>query len=134
MRYALLLWAALRFAPASASAQDDDAAVYDTIPLTAEAAAEPTEQAEPQRAVLGEVVVTTTKRASDIRDIPLSIDAFSDDELTTIGAMNLVGTNLTNVFEPAVVFGTPNTGGILTIFNPPRFVPAADDVAGLTRR
>jgi hypothetical protein len=27
---------------------------------------------------------------------------------------------LTNEFEPAVVFDTPNTGGILTIFNPPR--------------
>lgn len=36
--------------------------------------------------------------------------------------LNLVGTNLTNEFQPAVVFDTPNTGGILTIFNPPRTV------------
>jgi hypothetical protein len=36
--------------------------------------------------------------------------------------LSLVGTNLTNEFKPAVVFDTPNTGGILTIFNPPRAV------------
>ena len=33
---------------------------------------------------------------------------------------SLIGSNLTNEFKPAVVFDTPNTGGILTIFNPPR--------------
>lgn len=37
-------------------------------------------------------------------------------------AISLVGNNLTNEFEPGVVFDTPNTGGILTIFNPPRSV------------
>jgi outer membrane receptor protein involved in Fe transport len=33
---------------------------------------------------------------------------------------SLIGSNLTNEFKPAVVFDTPNTGGILSIFNPPR--------------
>ncbi|NKI16328.1 TonB-dependent receptor [Spongiibacter sp. KMU-166] len=37
-------------------------------------------------------------------------------------SINLVGNNLTNEFEPGVVFDTPNTGGILTIYNPPRSV------------
>lgn len=37
-------------------------------------------------------------------------------------ALSLVGTNLTNEFKPGVVFDTPNTGGILTIFNPPRSI------------
>lgn len=36
--------------------------------------------------------------------------------------INLVGNNLTNEFKPGVVFDTPNTGGILTIFNPPRSI------------
>ncbi|MEX1669543.1 TonB-dependent receptor [Zhongshania guokunii] len=35
---------------------------------------------------------------------------------------SLIGANLTNEFKPAVVFDTPNSGGILTIFNPPRTV------------
>jgi outer membrane receptor protein involved in Fe transport len=35
------------------------------------------------------VIVTATKRAVDIRDIPISIDAFSGEELTAIGATNL---------------------------------------------
>jgi len=36
--------------------------------------------------------------------------------------INLVGNNLTNEFKPGVVFDTPNTGGILTIINPPRSI------------
>lgn len=36
--------------------------------------------------------------------------------------LNLVGNNLTNAFEPGVVFDTKNSGGILTLFNPPRSV------------
>ena len=71
-----------------ARAQDSEA-VYDTIPLPAEPVAESAANKEPQRTVLGEVVVTATKRASDIRDIPLSIDAFSGEDLTTIGATSL---------------------------------------------
>ena len=34
--------------------------------------------------------------------------------------LSLVGSNLTNEFKPAVVFDTPNTGGILAIYNQPR--------------
>ena len=37
-------------------------------------------------------------------------------------AIKIVGNNLTNEREPGVVFDTPNTGGILTIYNPPRSV------------
>ncbi|WP_286696031.1 TonB-dependent receptor domain-containing protein [Spongiibacter sp. UBA1325] len=36
--------------------------------------------------------------------------------------VSLTGSNLTNEFKPGVVFDTPNTGGILTIYNPPRSV------------
>ncbi|MGQ0622885.1 MAG: TonB-dependent receptor [Panacagrimonas sp.] len=36
--------------------------------------------------------------------------------------LNLVGTNLTNEFEPGVIFETKNSGGILTTFNPPRSI------------
>lgn len=43
----------------------------------------------PARRVIEEIVVTATKRSTDIRDIPLSIDAFDGDALRDIGATNL---------------------------------------------
>mgnify|MGYP003625109564 CR=1 FL=1 len=43
-------------------------------------------------------------------------------------SINLVGNNLTNEFEPGVVFDTPNTGGVLTIYNPPRSVSLGVEV------
>jgi len=47
---------------------------------------------------------------------------FRFPELWGEPSINLVGNNLTNEFEPGVVFDTPNTGGLLTIYNPPRSV------------
>lgn len=41
--------------------------------------------------------------------------------------LSLVGTNLTNVFKPAVVFDTPHSGGILVIFNQPRSITLGID-------
>lgn len=79
---------ALLFAASLANAQDE--VTYDTIPLAEEAPAAVAEEDDgTQRAILGEVVVTATKRESDIRDIPLSIDAFSGEDLTTIGATSI---------------------------------------------
>ncbi len=40
-------------------------------------------------AVLEEIVVTATKRPQSVRDIPTSINAFSGDDLTSIGATTL---------------------------------------------
>lgn len=75
----------------AASAQDAE-----TAPTVSTVAAPPVEDAEaapvatpPARRVIEEIVVTATKRSTDIRDIPLSIDAFDGDALRDIGATNL---------------------------------------------
>ncbi|MGQ0622884.1 MAG: TonB-dependent receptor plug domain-containing protein [Panacagrimonas sp.] len=74
---------------------DDGTAVaehttYDLIPLPPAAqTAPPVVDALPRVKIADPVIVTATKRVADIRDIPLSIEAFSGEDLRRIGADNL---------------------------------------------
>ncbi|MGQ0700689.1 MAG: TonB-dependent receptor [Panacagrimonas sp.] len=81
------------FRPAVAETSEEsiaaDAPVYDSIPLPPEPAEEMIAPSIPKVTVLEEVIVTATKRAVDIRDIPLSIDAFGGDALREIGANDI---------------------------------------------
>ena len=74
-------------APPEASSEPMTVPVIEVIPPAdgGEALPAPT----PPARVIEEMVVTATKRATNIRDIPLSIDAFDGDALRDIGATNL---------------------------------------------
>lgn len=92
-----VLTAALSGTPPALAAEETDAGAnssptYDSIPvepLAPDAPVEPVQDQGPQLRVLEEVVVTATKRATDIRDIPLSIDAFGGEDLRDIGATGI---------------------------------------------
>lgn len=78
--------------PATAvSAEDDPVAqtpsVYDSVPLPRPA--EPEAERSPRLRIKEEVIVSATKRKADVRDIPLSIDTFSGEELRRIGATDI---------------------------------------------
>ncbi|CAA0116141.1 Pesticin receptor [Zhongshania aliphaticivorans] len=68
-----------------------------------------------------------TREHPPIKLLGASIN-FRFPELWGEPSINLVGNNLTNEFEPGVIFDTPNTGGLLTIYNPPRSVSLGIEV------
>lgn len=77
--------------------------------------------------VLEEVVVTATKREADLRDVPLSIDAFSGEALREIGVENVEGIAR---FSPGVSVSPgldPEAAQIIIRVSPPtrfsRFLP-----------
>ncbi|WP_286696030.1 TonB-dependent receptor plug domain-containing protein [Spongiibacter sp. UBA1325] len=80
VRRALALVCAIHYLPAHAS----DIARGD------EASSDPRSNlGKPRSHLLEEVLVTATKREADLRDIPLSIEAFSGNNLKEIGALDV---------------------------------------------
>lgn len=74
------------------AAQADDPGAADavtTIPVTPLRTVDPPAERASTPRVIEEIVVTATKRATDIRDLPLSIDVFDGDALRDIGATSL---------------------------------------------
>lgn len=77
-------------AAAAAAASATEAAPLDTIPVAV--AAEPLPQAaapQPEPAALAEVIVTARKRAERLQDVPVSVQAFSAEQLDARGVQSV---------------------------------------------
>ena len=81
---------ALAFVAGPAGAETDASAAGAPGPAVA-ASAQTTNQGTDNEFVLNEVVVTATRRSERLMDVPLSITAFSQDELTQMGIVGLEG-------------------------------------------
>lgn len=91
VRFGRLWLTGLGFLAASAvAAQESSPEILPTIPLAEDAPSVPAPAAAaPRGAVIEEVIVTATKRAVDARELPISVDAFTGEQLQKAGADSL---------------------------------------------
>lgn len=114
--------AAVEPAPPSGSAAED----LDTIPVDVSGAPESIEASEePQAVGIEEVVVTAQKREERLLDVPISISAFSGEQLDNAGVKQLSDLAFKT---PGLVFDTQLNYAIIFIrgVGTDAFVPSAD--------
>ncbi len=73
----------------SESARAEDARIYpDSIALDEEPVPDNSERSRPANRLVEEIVVTAQKREESLKDVPISVQAFSDEKLEAMGVTN----------------------------------------------